>query len=131
MISIFSEFSSKGIQVEKSPRPYAVRRDKRRHWVERIIESSAGLAIIVELLFIVFANETFLINSVIRILSDLILWRWSYLIEKKNVTVDSNFNINLEKRWKKKKKQSRVKKFREDYRPWCPSINDWNNCKSN
>lgn len=102
MISIFSEFSSKGIQVEKSPRPYAVRRDKRRHWVERIIESSAGLAIIVELLFIVFANETFLINSVIRILSDLILWSWSYLIEQKNVTVDSNFNINLEKRWKKK-----------------------------
>lgn len=109
MISIFSEFSSKGIQVEKSPRPYAVRRDKRRHWVERIIESSAGLAIIVELLFIVFANETFLINSVIRILGDLVLWRWSYLIEQKNITVDSNFNINLEKRWKKKKTEQSQK----------------------
>lgn len=42
----FNILRSVGIQVEKSPRPYAVRRDKRRHWIERIIESSAGPAII-------------------------------------------------------------------------------------
>lgn len=46
--TLWFQYSQKsvGIQVEKSPPPlYAVRRDKRRHWIERIIESSAIIQI--------------------------------------------------------------------------------------
>lgn len=70
MISIFPEFSAKGIQVEKSASPYAVRRDKRRHWVKRIIESSAGLVIIVGFFFHpICQRDEVLIKSIVAILN--------------------------------------------------------------